>query len=139
MDSSDDELVDQLPLCSWNGVTCDDGKRNEEEVEFPADIAHFKKIHINVQGNKLRNLGEEMCNMKKRNGRLVGTFGCDAIFFPQNNFSSESRRGNVYEECQPCPDGNSSKHLGSDCYNPNASTENSEAASSPRVISETPG
>ena len=75
MESSDDELVDQLPLCSWHGVTCDDGKRHEEEGEFPAEIPHFKKIQIDVQGNKLRNLAEEMCTMKKRNGRLVGTFG----------------------------------------------------------------
>ena len=75
MESSEDELVDQLSLCSWNGVTCDDGKRHEEEVEFPADIAHFKKIQIDVQGNKLRNLGEEMCTMKKRNGKLVVIFG----------------------------------------------------------------
>ena len=58
MDSSDDELVDQLPLCSWNGVTCDDGKRHEEEGEFPAEIAHFKKIQIDVHGKKLISLVE---------------------------------------------------------------------------------
>ena len=65
-------------------------------------------------------------------------FGYDTILCPWNTFSSEIRRENVDEECQPCPDGNSSKRLVSDRCNTNAATKNSEAASSPTVISDTP-
>ena len=111
-------------LCSWHGVTCDDGKRHDEEGEFPAELARFKTIQIDVQGNKLRNLAEELCKIKKRNGGLAGTFVCDAILYPQNTLYAEGRRDNVDEECQPCPDGNRSNHLGSDRCKSNAATDN---------------
>ena len=76
--------------------------------------------------------------MKKRNGVLVGTLGCDAILCPRNTFSAEGRRENVDEECQSCINGNSSKYLVSDMCKANASTDDSEAASDPTVISKTP-
>ena len=135
---ADDELVDQLPLCSWHGVTCADVKRHNKEGELPSELARFKKIHIDAQGNKLINLAEELCKMKKWNGGLVGTFGRDAILCPRNNFSAKGRRENIDDECQPYPDGKSSKHLGSDRCKPNSATDNLEAASAPTVISETP-
>ena len=90
---------------------------------MPAELDHFKKLHIDVQGNNLINLVEEMCKMKKWNGGLVGTFGFDTILCPWNNFSDEGRRWNVGEECQPCPGGESSKHLGSYRCEPNAVTD----------------
>ena len=79
-----------------------------------------------------------MYNMKKRNGGPVGIFGCDASLFSRNTFSTDERRYNVDEECQPCLNGNSSKHLVSNRCDPNAATDNSEAASDSIVISETP-
>ena len=135
MESADDRFVSQLPLCSWHGVTCDYGKWHKKEC---AELVRFKNLQIGVQGNKVRNLAEEMCKMKKWNGRLVVTFGCDAIICSWNKLSDQGRRYNFDEECQPCPDGKSSKHLGSDLCNPNASTDDSEAASAPIVIDDTP-
>ena len=138
MESSDNKFLDQLLLCSWYGVTCADGKWNYEKGEFPAEIARFKKIQINVQGNKLSNLAEDMCKMKKWKGGLVVTFGCDAILCPRNTFYAQVIRENVDEECQPCPDGNISNHLVSDRCDPNATTDDSEVASSPTVIADPP-
>ena len=105
---------------------------------MPAELAHFKNLQFDAQGNKLINLVEELCKMKKCNGGLVGTFVCDAIIRPWNTFSAEGRRENSDEECQPCPNDNSSKHLESDQCDPNDATDNSEAASSPTVIADTP-
>ena len=94
MESANDELVYQLPLCSWNGVTCADGKRHDGEGEFPAELARFKKLHVDVQCNKLRNLAEELRKMNKWNGGMVVTFGCDAILCPRNTLSTEGRKKN---------------------------------------------
>ena len=105
---------------------------------MPAELNHFKNLQFDAQGNKLINLVEELCKMKKCNGGLVGTFVCDAIIRPWNTFSAEDRRENSDEECQPCPNDNSSKHLESDQCDPNDATDNSEAASSPTVIADTP-
>ena len=62
---------------------------------MPADLALFKNLHIDVQGNKLSNLAEDMCKMKKWDSGLVGTFGCDAILCPQNIFSAKGIIRNV--------------------------------------------
>ena len=125
-------------LCSWHGVTFGDGEHHDKEDEFPAELDRFKKIQIDVQGNKLSNFAEELCKIKKWNGGLVVTFVCDAILYFQNTFSAEGRRDNVYEYFHPCPDGNSSNYLGSDRCKSNADTDNSKSAISPRVISDTP-
>ena len=93
--------------------------------EYPADLARFMKLHMDAQGNKPINLVEELCKMKNWNGRLVVIFGRGTILFPWNTFSIEVRRDNVDEECQPCPNGNSSKHLGSYLRKTNATTDNS--------------
>ena len=52
--------------------------------------------------------------------------------------SAEGRRENFDEECHACPDGNSPKNLVSDWCDPNAVTEDLEAASAPTVIADTP-
>ena len=65
-------------------------------------------------------------------------FGCDDIICPQNTFSDKGIRENFNKECQPCPYGNSSNHLGSDQCDPNAATDDSEFASAPTFIAETP-
>ena len=128
-------MVDQLPLCSWYDVTCVYGKWHKEGGEIPAENDRFNKLQIDVQGNKLRNLAEDLCKMKRWNGVLVGTFLCDDILFPWNTFSDEGIRENFNEEFQPCPDGNSSNHLGSERYKPNAASDKSESALAPTVIS----
>ena len=137
-ESSDNELSDQIPLCFWHGVTCSDGKRQDNEGEFPAEFSRFKKLNFDVQGKKLINFAEELCKAKKWNGGLVKNFGCDAILYPQKNFSVEGIRENVDEECHPCHDGNNSKNLISDWCEPNAATNYSEDYSPPTVIAETP-
>ena len=104
-------------------------KNNNLTGGLPAVLDHLKKLQINVQGNKPIHLEEEMCKMKNFNDGLVGTFGCDAILFTWNN---------VNDECHPCLDGNSSNNLGSYRWDPNADTDNSESASFPTVIDETP-
>ena len=123
VDSYDDELFDQLPLFYQHGVTCADGKRHNEQGEFTAELACFKKLQIDVQVKKLRNLEEELYKMKNFNGGLMGTSGCDAILCPRNTLSAKGRRENSDEECPPCPDGDSSKHLGSDHCEPNDATD----------------
>ena len=65
--------------------------------ELPAELDRLNKIQIYVQGNKPRNLEEEMWKMKKWNGGLVGTFGFDAIICPQDTFYAKLRRNNVDE------------------------------------------
>ena len=125
MESADNELVNQLPLWSWNSVTCAYGKRHDEEGELPAERSRFKKLQIDVQGNKLINLAEELFKIKKCNGVMMGTFGCDAILCTCNTFSAEGRRENVDEECQPYTDGNSSKNLESYWCEPNSTTDDS--------------
>ena len=70
-------------------------KNNNIIGEFPADLSRFKKLHIDVQGNKLSNLVEDMCNMKKWNGVMVVTFGYYAILCPKNTFPVEGIRNNV--------------------------------------------
>ena len=121
-----------------HSVTCADRKCHNKKGEFPEELARFKKLQIDIQGKKLSNLAEELCKMKKWNGEMVVSLGCDAILCPRNTSSDEGRRGNVDEECQPCTNGNSSKHLVSCRCESNAATDNSEASSSPTVISETP-
>ena len=106
--------------------------------EFPVELDRFKKLQIDIQGSKLSNLAEDLCNMKKWDGRLMGNFGCDANLCPRNNFSAKCRWENYEEEWQTYPDGNSSNHLGSDRCKPNAATDDSEAASAPTVITYTP-
>ena len=49
--------------------------------------------------------------------------------FKMMYLSAEGRRENFDEECQACPDGNSSNNLVSDWCEPNSATEDSEAAS----------
>ena len=63
-------------------------KNNKITGEFPVQLASFKKLQIDVQGKQIRNLAEELCNMKKWNGGLVGNFGCDSILFNWYTFSS---------------------------------------------------
>ena len=79
--------------------------------EFPAELARFKKLQIDIQGKKLSNLAEDLFKMKKCNDILVGTFGCDAILYPRNKFSAKGRRENVDEDCQPYPNGNNPRNL----------------------------
>ena len=105
---------------------------------MPAELARFKKLQIDVQGNKLRNLAEELQKKKKWNGGLVGTFGCDAILCTCNAFSVEGIRENADEECQKFTDWNSSKKLGSDWCDTIDATDDSESASAPTVIVENP-
>ena len=56
----------------------------DKEGEFPAELARFKKLQIDVQGKKLINLSGELCKMKKWDCVLVGTFGCDSVLCPGN-------------------------------------------------------
>ena len=72
-------------------------ERHDDEGEFPAELARFKKLQIDVQGNKLSNLAEDLCKMKNRNGGLVGTFVFNDIFCPSNTFYAEVIRENVDE------------------------------------------
>ena len=65
---------------------------NKLTDELLAKLACFKKLHIYFQGNKLSNLAKELFNMNKWNVGLVGTFGCDSIICPRNNFSAEGIR-----------------------------------------------
>ena len=105
---------------------------------LPEELSRFKKLQIDVQGKKLSNLAEELLKIKRWNGRLVVTFGCDAILCPRNNFSDKGRRENVDEKCQTCPNGNSSKNFGQNWCNTNAVTDYSEASSDPTVSSDAP-
>ena len=63
-------------------------KNNKLTGESPAEHARFKNLHFDFQVNKLINFAEELCKMKKCTGGLMGTFGCDAIFYPWNTFSA---------------------------------------------------
>ena len=102
------------------------------------ETSYFKKLHINVQGNKLISLAEDLCKMKKWNGGLVGNSGCDDILYPLNTFSAKGRRDNVDKKYQTCHDGNSYKNLVSDRCNPNVATDHSQATSYPTFIAKTP-
>ena len=75
--------------------------------------------------------------MKKWNGGLVVTLECDAILCHRNSFYDDGKMEDADEECQTCPDGNRSNHLGSYRCDPNAATDNLEATSSPTVNSDT--
>ena len=69
---------------------------------------------------------------------MVGTIGCDAILHFYNTFSAEYIRGNADKKCHPCPDETSSKQLVSDRCKYNADADNSECASVPKFITDTP-
>ena len=72
-ESTDDESVDQLPLCSWHGVTCADGKRHDEEGVTSLDLSNNRlsgHVHkalwslpylteANFQGNTIKDAGFE--------------------------------------------------------------------------------
>ena len=68
----------------------------------------------------------------------MGIFGFYSILFPRNTLYVEGMRDNFDEECQPFPDGNSSKTLVSDQCEPNYATDDLEAALEPKVITESP-
>ena len=78
-ESADEKLVDQLPLCSWHGVTCADGKRHDEEGVTSLDLYHnclpchvhktiWSLTHITkekFQGNTIKGAGFEVFGEEK--------------------------------------------------------------------------
>ena len=90
-------LVPSLLIFFANYITIEKlvtvGLKNNKLVGgLPEEISRFKKLHIDVKGKKLSNFSEELCKMKKWNGGLVGTFGCDAILCPRNTLSTKGIR-----------------------------------------------
>ena len=58
-ESADEKLVDQLPLCSWHGVTCADGKRHDEEGVTSLDLSHNRLlVHVHKTLWSLLNITE---------------------------------------------------------------------------------
>ena len=106
-------------------------KNNNLTGELPSELSRFKKLQIDVQGNRLNNVAVELCEMKKWNGGLVGAFGCDAILCPRDTFNAQGRREKEDEVCQSCHDGYGPhhfvSHLGSDRCVPEPEPANNDS------------
>ena len=72
---------------------------------LPQALERFKKLHINLAGNKITDIPQDLCTVGGWMGGLVEEFGCDAILCPPSTFNRQGRaRDN--SKCSPCPKGN---------------------------------
>ena len=82
----------------------------------PGDLDRFQRMNINLQGNFISDIDEQLCTQDMWMGGAVGTFGCHAILCPAG--TSGGRRMFIDGGCQECP----------------ASTNNDDASSSASVF-----
>ena len=92
-ESADEKLVDQLPLCSWHGVTCADGKRHDEEGVTSLDLSNNRLLgHVHKALWSLTHLTEAKFQGNTIKGACFEVFGeYNTTALIQNIFLSENR------------------------------------------------
>eukprot|EP00568_Trieres_chinensis_P006760 CAMPEP_0183296028 /NCGR_PEP_ID=MMETSP0160_2-20130417/3757_1 /TAXON_ID=2839 ORGANISM="Odontella Sinensis, Strain Grunow 1884" /NCGR_SAMPLE_ID=MMETSP0160_2 /ASSEMBLY_ACC=CAM_ASM_000250 /LENGTH=493 /DNA_ID=CAMNT_0025457595 /DNA_START=114 /DNA_END=1595 /DNA_ORIENTATION=- len=107
-------------------------KNNKLSGKVPGELSRFEKLQLDVRGNQISGIANQLCRQKKWNGGQVGVFGCDAIACPKGTFTTTGRRETDEEECMECPYGeDDAQYLGSTgCLSMAVSTSAESSSSS---------
>mmetsp|Transcript_4404 Transcript_4404/g.9313 ORF Transcript_4404/g.9313 Transcript_4404/m.9313 type:complete len:489 (-) Transcript_4404:323-1789(-) len=90
---------------------------NKLSGRIPRELERFEKLHLEVQGNRINEIPDELCQKNEWMLGQVADFGCDAILCPKGSFAESGRRESLDNPCTKCPHGEEdAPHLGSlDC------------------------
>lgn len=77
-------------------------KSNKLEGGIPETLSRFKRLNIDVSGNKISAIDSSLCEQGLWMGGAVATFSCDAILCPPGTFNLHGRQSTDGGECQKC-------------------------------------
>ena len=82
-----------------------DLRNNRITGRVPGDLSRFSHMNLYLEGNEIRDIDDELCEMRHWMSGLVAEYDCDAILCPVNTEGGRQ----VYEdlECDSCSDGSS--------------------------------
>ncbi len=80
---------------------------------IPQSLLRFKALDLFIAENNIRRIPDSFCSKQQWMSGTVSLYGCEAIVCPRNTYSTNGRRSNAAETCQPCGDGTMAPFIGS--------------------------
>ena len=69
---------------------------------LPATLAQFKRLNIDIAGNKIEGIHPELCKKREWMGGKVEDYKCDAILCPPGTFNLYGRQSMDESPCEEC-------------------------------------
>lgn len=88
-------------------------KNNDLSGTIPSSLSKFDALDIDLTGNKIESISEDLCSKKgwmKGEVEIVGS--CDAILCPQGYYNEHGRQKSAESPCQSCQDLKDVPYLG---------------------------
>ena len=77
-------------------------KSNQFTGTVPTELKRFGNLNIDLAGNQITGVDQELCSMGDWMSGLVGRFNCDAILCPPGTYNLHGRQYNADSDCIPC-------------------------------------
>lgn len=78
-------------------------QKNHITGNIPVELQRFEALEINLAGNEISGIAEELCTKKAWNNGDVGAVGnCNAILCPRGSYSDSGRQVAANTSCLPC-------------------------------------
>ena len=98
---------------------------NQLQGTVPGAWSRFGNLFLDLSGNKIMAINDNLCDMNDWMDGAVRQFGCDAILCPSSTYNDIGRESGDGETCLNCPGGQ--QRLGAkQCDSNGAGTEDSE-------------
>ena len=82
---------------------------NQFEGPIPEAWSRFESLNVDLSGNMISEIPQDLCNNNGWNNELVGLLGtCDAILCKPGSYLPQGRQTEVTQPCITCPDGEAS-------------------------------
>ena len=75
---------------------------NSLQGEIPSALSRFKRLHIDLIGNKIESIDPILCDEKGWMSGAVELFGCEAILCQPGMYNVHGRMSNEEEICKKC-------------------------------------
>jgi Leucine-rich repeat (LRR) protein len=115
LDLSHNQLTGPVPSSLFGGAANDekvvaDVSSNKLTGKVPVDLSRLSRLSLQVQGNRISSVDDDLCQVEGWNDFDVQQFGCDGILCPAGSWNRLGRQSNEDSPCTPCP---KAKYMGS--------------------------
>ena len=79
-----------------------DLQSNSLRGTIPSELSRFKRLHVDITGNKIKSIAPELCDKKGWMSGAAGLFGCEAILYLPGTYNIYGRMSNEEKVCKKC-------------------------------------
>jgi Leucine-rich repeat (LRR) protein len=107
VDVSHNQLTGSVPSTLFGGVADDekvvaDLSSNKLSGTVPGDLSRLSRLSLQVEGNRISEVDEGLCQVEGWNDFGVQQFGCNGILCPAGTWNRLGRQSNEDAPCNPC-------------------------------------